>query len=106
MIFYLKSKLNTVVFDGLEIKDIGVIEVKNQTIHLKQLQMKTMAAQMQATMRYHAKNKSTATIDFDFALVDIDIAKLVQLMPVLDTLLPMAKSLEGHVNYRMQDRAT
>lgn len=101
----LKNKLTTLATD-LEIKDLyGRIEAKNQNIRLMDLRLKTLAADMAMSVQYAARSKTDASIDFDFGLTDIDIKKLVNLMPALDTLFPMANSFERDVNFKMQGRS-
>lgn len=39
---------------------------------------------------------------FDFKLAEIDLANLIELIPVLDSLMPMEKSFEGVVNFRIR----
>ena len=104
--FTFESKLSKVLFGDMEIDDVhGLITVKDQNIHLANLQMKTMAANMATSLRYQAKDTTEASMDFDFELTDIDIANLVSLMPALDTLFPMATSFEGKVNFKMQGKS-
>ena len=38
----------------------------------------------------------------DFKIFDIDLSKLTEILPVLDTLLPMVNSFEGKVDTRMK----
>lgn len=99
----LTSRFDKVKYKRFNMDDIvGIITVKDQKIDLTNLQMTTMAAQMSTSITYESKVKGTAALDFDFKLADIDLAKLTELMPVLDTILPMADSFEGKVNFRMK----
>ncbi len=99
----LNSHFKNVVYKNLTIKDvIGVITIKDQKIHLANLGMVTMAAKMATTVDYTSKQKGQADLNFDFKLYDIDLSRLTVLMPVLDSLLPMANSFEGKVNFRMK----
>ena len=99
----LTSRFDKVKYKRFDMDDIvGIITVKDQKIDLTNLQMTTMAAQMSTSITYESKVKGTAALDFDFKLADIDLSKLTELMPVLDTILPMADSFEGKVNFRMK----
>ncbi len=99
----LKSRFNEVKYKEFRIDNvIGTITIKDQKIDLANLQMTTMAAKMTTSIAYESKEKGKASLDFDVKLFDIDLSKLTKLMPVLDTVLPMADSFEGKVNFRMK----
>ena len=61
--------------------------------------MNTMAANMATSVTYTSKERGKASLDFDFKLSDIDLSKLTDLFPVIDSLLPMSESFEGKVNF-------
>ena len=99
----LNSHFKNVVYKNFNIKDvIGVINIKDQQINLVNLGMVTMAAKMATSIDYSSKQKGQAALNFDFKLSDIDLSRLTVLMPVLDSLLPMANSFEGKVNFRIK----
>ncbi|MCA0932613.1 AsmA family protein [Lutimonas saemankumensis] len=99
----LKSNFKEVNYKTFNINDLyGVITIKDQKIDLSNLQMTTMAAKMTTSAAYESKVKGVAGLDFDFKIYDIDLSKLTDLLPVLDTLLPMVDSFEGKVNARMK----
>jgi hypothetical protein len=99
----LESNFKKVLYKKFVIDNtIGLITVKDQKIDLANLQMTTFAANMRTSLAYSSLQKGKATMDFDFMLYDIDLAKLTELMPVIDSLLPMAESFEGKVNFRMK----
>lgn len=99
----LKSHFRKVVYKNFEIDNvIGLITIKDQKIDLANLQMTTMAAKMSTSIAYTSREKGEAALVFDFKLSEIDLSKLTVLMPVIDSLLPMANSFEGKVNFRMK----
>ena len=99
----LKSNFKDVKYKDFQIKDVeGIITIRDQKIDLGNLQMTTMAAKMSTSVSYESKLQGVAAIDFDFALLDIDLSKLTELFPLLDTVLPMANSFEGKVKFRMK----
>ncbi|UCE93275.1 MAG: hypothetical protein JSV73_10755 [Flavobacteriaceae bacterium] len=103
----LKSNFKKVIYKNFNIDDLyGVITIKDQKIDLSNLQMTTMAAKMTTSAAYESKTKGVADLDFDFKIFDIDLSKLTELLPVLDTLLPMVDSFEGKVNARMKGNST
>ena len=98
-----QSRFKDVLYKKYSIKDVrGLITVKDQVLNLSALQMNTMAANMATSVTYASKEKGKAALDFDFKLYDIDLSKLTDLFPVIDSLLPMSQSFEGKVNFRMK----
>lgn len=53
-----------------------------------------MDAQMNATLVYRAQEKKQGYAGFDFRLHKINIAKLVEFAPSLDTIVPMLRSFQ------------
>jgi len=101
-----QSRFKEVLYKKYSIKDVrGLITVKDQVVNLSALQMNTMAANMATTVVYTSKEKGQAFLGFDFKLSDIDLSKLIDLFPVIDSLLPMSQSFEGEVNFRMKGAA-
>jgi len=99
----LKSSFKELKYKKFIIDDVvGIITIKDQKIDLANLQMTTMAAKMTTSAAYTSKEKGIASLDFDFKIFDIDLSKLTEILPVLDTLLPMVNSFEGKVNARMK----
>ena len=98
-----ESRFKEVLYKTYSIKEVrGLITVKEQVLNLSALQMNTMAANMATTVTYASKEKDKASLDFDFKLYEIDLSKLTDLFPVIDSLLPMSQSFEGKVNFRMK----
>ncbi len=98
-----QSRFKEVLYKKYSIKEVqGLITVKDQVLNLSALQMNTMAANMATTVVYTSKQEDKAFLGFDFKLYDIDLAKLTDLFPVIDSLLPMSQSFEGEVNFRMK----
>lgn len=101
-----ESRFKEVLYKKYSIKEVrGLITVKDQVLNLSALQMNTMAANMATTVVYTSKQKGQAFLGFDFKLYDIDLSKLTDLFPVIDSLLPMSQSFEGKVNFRMKGAA-
>ncbi|MEO9966389.1 MAG: AsmA-like C-terminal region-containing protein [Reichenbachiella sp.] len=104
--FTLKSKFDNVKFGDLMFNDVkGTMLIKNQSIILRKINMKTKAVDILTSVKYNAKNKKLAKAEFKINLTDIDVANLVEVMPFLDTLYPMARSFEGQVNFAIQGRS-
>lgn len=100
--FELKTDFNRVRYGKLVFNKIhGAVDVRNQTIHLKELSMNTLGATMRTTVVYQAKKKSEGYAGFDFRLHDVNIAKLVNFVPSLDSIMPMLRSFQGMVDFNI-----
>lgn len=100
--FTLQTDINRVKFGNMEITNIlGDMVIRNQSIELSELKLHTLAADMVTTMVYKATDNKSAYTGFDLNMKDIQVGKLVEAMPALDTLVPMLRSLEGKVNFRV-----
>lgn len=98
--FELQAKLDRVKYDKMVFEDVhGNIDIRNQAVHLKEVSMKGMDAQMKATVVYRAKEKKRGYAGFDFKLRDVDVSKLVDFVPSLDTIVPMLRSFKGFVDF-------
>ena len=100
--FRLSTDIKNVKFGNMDIQNIhGDLFIKNQAIELSNLSMHTFAADMSTSLVYKAEDEKTAFAGFDLDMKDIRVGKLVELMPALDTLVPMLRSLDGVVNFRI-----
>ncbi len=92
-----KVLLGKMVIDNIE----GNILIKNQAIRLDSLKLHTFAADMTSSIIYQAKDSSSGYTGFDLNMKDIQVGKLVLLMPALDSIIPMLRSLDGIVNFHI-----
>lgn len=100
--FTLTTDIDKVLFGKMEIEHIlGDMTIRNQCIELSDLQLHTMAADMVTTMVYKADNTEQAYSGFDLNMKDIQVGKLVEFIPALDSLVPMLRSLDGTVNFHV-----
>lgn len=77
----------------------GAVDIKNQAIHLEDLSMRALDADMKAVMVYKAGSPRGGYAGFDFKIRNINIAKLVDFVPALDTIVPMLRSFKGRVMF-------
>ena len=77
--FELQTDLKKVVFEQVEFEDVcGKVDLKNRTLHLRNLGMRALDADMKAVMVYRADSVRGGYTGFDFKIRDINIAKLVR----------------------------
>lgn len=97
--FRLQTDFRRVRYGRLVFKNVhGAVDIRDQAIHLKELRMKGLGASMRTTLLYQSRRPDNAYAGFDFRLRDIDIARLVDLTPSLDSIVPMLRSFQGRVN--------
>lgn len=98
--FELQTDLKKVTYDKMLFEDVhGAVDIRNQTIHLKDLSMKSLEAQMRSTLVYRASRKEEGYAGFDFKIDGINIGELVNVVPSLDTIVPMLRSFSGYVDF-------
>ncbi len=101
--FRFNSSISKVLYKNFNFNNAhGLITIKDQTLDLANLQMMFKRAKMTTKVKLTAKENSLPSTAFDFKLADIDLKNLLDLMPVLDSLLPMSKSFDGDVNFRIR----
>ena len=100
--FELTTRLRRVRYGKMLFEDVrGDIDVRNQAVHLKELSMRGMDAEMRTTLIYQASQRSRGYAGFDFRLHNINIAKLVDFAPSLDSIVPMLRSFQGTVDFNV-----
>ena len=98
--FELQTDLKKVVFEKMLFENVhGAVDIKNQAIHLEDLSMRALDADMKAVMVYKASSPRGGYAGFDFKIRNINIAKLVDFVPSLDTIVPMLRSFKGRVMF-------
>lgn len=96
--FELQTDIQKVVFDKMLFENVhGAVDILNQAVHLKDLSMRALDAEMKMIMVYKASTPKGGYAGFDFKIKDINIAKLVDFVPALDTIVPMLRSFKGRV---------
>lgn len=71
--------------------------VRDRNLQIKELRAETDAGALALTAIYTTKSKEDISTGFDLELKDIEVAKLIDLIPEVDTLLPMLRSFEGFI---------
>ena len=98
--FELQTDLKKVVFEKMLFENVhGAVDIKNQAIHLEDLSMRALDADMKAVMVYKASSPRGGYAGFDLKIRNINIAKLVDFVPSLATIVPMLRSFKGRVMF-------
>lgn len=95
-----KTTVKKALYEDAEIRNVGgSISVKDGILVLDQMGLTSDAARMQLTALYKSPRKNHLFLGLDFHLLDIKIDKLIQMIPEVDTILPMLKSFAGNAEF-------
>ncbi|MDH6357594.1 AsmA-like C-terminal region-containing protein [Parabacteroides sp. PF5-9] len=95
----LHTKAKRVNYTDLNLENVeGKIIIRDQSLNLSNLSMKSNIGNGNLTMVYTAKDRQGATAGFDLEMEQILVDKLIGLFPSIDTLVPMLRSFEGMVD--------
>ena len=98
--FQLQTRLNKVTYGKMLFEHVqGDVDLRDQALHLKNLSMRGLDADMKATVVYHASEQQKGYTGFHFQLEKVNIGKLVDFIPSLDEMVPMLRSFKGIVNF-------
>lgn len=98
----LNTKIKSAVAFGNEIQNLGGgITIKDEVLVLRQLGFTSDAARMQLTAMYKSPRRNHLYAGIDFHLLDIEIDKLIQMVPQVDSIVPMLKSFLGQAEFHL-----
>ena len=99
---HLNTKIDKTIVNENVIENIkGGLTIKDGTLVLDQMGFTNKAAHMQLTAMYRSARKNHLFTAIDFHLLNIDIAELIELIPSVDTIVPMLKSFEGRGEFHL-----
>jgi len=73
----------------------GAVQVHDGILLLDGLTFDTPAAKMQLTAMYRTPRKNHLYLGIDYHLMDVEISKLLTMIPDIDSLMPMLRSFGG-----------
>lgn len=92
----LRTQIKQALYDANEINDVkGTLICKDGTLVLEQMGFTNKAAEMQLTALYRSKRKNHLFVGMDFHLLNVDVHELVQMIPDVDTVVPMLAEFDG-----------
>lgn len=80
---------------------IGSIQIHDGILVLDNLSFRTPAARMQMTAMYRTPRKNHLYLGLDYHMLDIEIEKLISMIPDIDTLMPMLRSFRGKAEFHI-----
>ncbi|MBO4587499.1 MAG: hypothetical protein J5711_01180 [Bacteroidales bacterium] len=100
--FRLNTRINHTSAFGNELSSVaGGITIKDGTMLCDQIGFVCKAAKMQLTAVYKSPRVNHLFLGFDFHLLDIQIAELIDMIPYIDTIVPMLASFDGNADFHL-----
>ena len=92
----LYTSINEALFANDTARSVqGTVTVKDGLMVLESMLFTTSAAKMQLTGMYRTPRKNHLYMGLDFHLLEIEIAELLDLIPDVDSIMPMLRSFSG-----------
>lgn len=100
--FTLHTRIKEALAFENEIREVaGDVQIKDGVAVLNQVGFVCKAARMQLTGMYRTPRVNHIFVGMDFHLLDINIQELIDMIPLVDTLVPMLNDLEGHADFHL-----
>ena len=98
----LNTSIKNAIFNSKYIHDVnGKLTIRDGVAIVEQMGFTSDAAEMQLTGLYRSDRRNHLFCGLDFHLLKIDIKELINLIPVVDTIVPMLKSFEGKAEFHI-----
>ena len=98
----LYASINQALFASDTARNVqGNITVKDGTLVMESMLFTTSAAKMQLTGMYRTPRKNHLYMGLDLHLLEIEIAELLDLIPDVDSIMPMLRSFSGKGEFHM-----
>lgn len=98
----LYTNLSEVDFNNHTFNNVGGdISIKDGVIILQELGFSSKAAEMQLTAIYRTPNVEDRFMELDFHLLDIEIDELIDIIPAVDSVMPMLKAFSGKAQFHL-----
>jgi hypothetical protein len=92
----LRANVRQATMNADTITDIaGDVRIKDGILVLDALTFTTPAADMQLTAMYRTPRKNHLYLGIDYHMFDVEISRLLEMLPDIDTLMPMLRSFGG-----------
>lgn len=98
----LNTDINHASFNSKDIRNVnGKLTVKDGVLIAEEMAFTSDAAEMQLTAIYRTERTNHLFLGADFHLLNINIKELIDLIPSIDTIVPMLKTLEGNAEFHI-----
>lgn len=98
----LRTDIKTAVWNGFDFNGVhGRVTCRDGVLVMEELGFTSKAATMQLTAMYKSPRKNHLFAGLDFHLIDVDIDDLIDMIPAVDTIVPMLKTLDGKAQFHL-----
>ncbi|AWM12648.1 hypothetical protein DI487_01360 [Flavobacterium sediminis] len=105
--FSLDTSVDKLAFGDLEFSNIkGDVSIKESQLNLSNLSLKLNEAELQTKFKYKPVDETSAKIFYSMSIHNIEMEQIKDMVPVIDTLLPVAKTLEGKADFVIKGMMT
>ena len=95
-------KTKKAIYDNFDLNRLGgQMTVKDGTLVLQEIGFTNRAAEMQLTAMYQSPRKNHLFLGMDFHLLNVQINDLLNMIPFIDTLVPMLKTFDGQAEFHI-----
>lgn len=96
----LNTNIDKAVAGSMNLTNVGGgLTVKNGVMVLQEMGFTTDAATMMVTAMYKSPRRNHLYLGLDLHLIEIDIAEMINIVPELDTIVPMLSSFAGKAEF-------
>ncbi len=100
--FVLHTRIKECTAFDNELQELaGDVMVHDGVAVLEQVGFVCKAARMQLTALYRTPRINHIFVGMDFHLLDINISELIDMIPCVDTLVPMLAAFDGHADFHL-----
>lgn len=79
----------------------GKIYIKDGTLVLEEMGFICNAAKLQLTAIYRTPRRNHIYVGFDYHMLDVNIQELVNMIPQIDSMMPMLRSFKGEAEFHL-----
>ena len=90
-----------VVFDETVNNLKGKLYIKNGMLVLEEMGFICNAAKLQLTAMYRTPRRNHIYVGLDYHMLDVNIEELIDLLPQLDTMMPMLSVFKGNAEFHL-----
>lgn len=96
------TNIHHATFGGTKLDSVGgKLTIKDGVAIAEQMGFTTNAAEMQLTGMYRSDRRNHLFAGIDFHLLNVDIKELIDMIPAIDTIVPMLKTFEGRAEFHI-----
>lgn len=79
----------------------GGVYVRDGVLVIEEMGFICNAAKLQLTAMYETPRRNNLFVGLDYHMIDIDLERLVDMIPQVDTVLPMLRSFRGNAEFHL-----